>query len=305
MERGYVISGSMQRARRRRKERILKAVVTMGLLAAAVFGGIAAIRQIRAGQRQKDLLQGIIWLDKSELWKAAEDKEPPVIVGVKEITVPAGSSVSYKRGVDVTDNWDKEVVFTVDNSQVDLYKAGDYPITYIAVDRAGNTAEVTTTLHVEEPTVNTATEELVNSMADDLLEEITTDSMSQYEVAKAIFDWVHENIGYADNSPKEDWVKGAYRGLKEHQGDCFVYAMTSKCLLTRAGIKNMDIEKIPARTTHYWNLIDLGDGWYHFDNTRRKDGHSFFYCSDAEIMEYSRKHDGSHNYDPARYPDIQ
>ncbi len=306
MARGYVSNRNMQRARRRRRTGIVKAVLALGVLAVTVFCGIFVVGLEHAEkERQRDLFGGVIWLDKSELWKAAEDTTPPVISGVKDITIPAGGSVSYKRGVSVSDDRDKDITFTVDNSQVKLYMVGDYPITYIAADKAGNTTEVTATLHVEEPTVNTATEELVNHMADELLEEITTDSMSQYEAAEAIFNWVHENVGYVDHSPKEDWIKGAYRGLKEHQGDCFVYAMTSKCLLTRAGIENMDIEKIPAKTSHYWNLINLGEGWYHFDNTRRKDGYSFFYCTDEEIMKYSRAHDGSHNYDSTQYPEIQ
>ena len=233
------------------------------------------------------------------------DTEPPVIQGVEDLTIPAGSSVSYKRGVTVTDNLDEDVKLTVETEGVDLNTEGDYPITYVAVDSAGNETRVEAVLHVERPSVENATEELVNARADELLAEITTEDMSQYEVAEAIFWWVHENIGYKDGTPKTNWVQGAYRGLFEHQGDCFVYFATSKCLLTQAGIKNMDIAKIPARTNHYWNLIDIGEGWYHFDATRRADGTTFFYVSDEELMAYSNSHNGSHNYDPSQYPEIQ
>ena len=52
-------------------------------------------------------------------------------------------------------------------------------------------------------------------------------------------------------------------------------------------------------------MIDIGEGWYHFDATRRKDGTEFFYWTDAELMEYSNANDGSHNYDPEQYPQIQ
>ena len=71
----------------------------------------------------------------------------------------------------------------------------------------------------------------------------------------------------------------------DRQGDCYVFACTAKVLLTRAGITNMDIEKIPAKTRHYWNLVDIGDGWYHFDTTPRKDGTIFFMWDDAKLME--------------------
>lgn len=233
------------------------------------------------------------------------DTEAPVIEGVEELHVPAGTSVSYKRNVTVTDNCDEKPKLTVENDGVDLNTVGDYPIVYVAEDEAGNVTRVESIIHVEKPSVENATEELVNEMADQLLAQITTEDMSQYEKAKAIFFWVHDNVGYYDGTPKTDWIQGAYRGLAEHKGDCFVYFATSKCLLTQAGIKNMDIEKIPAKTNHYWNLIDLGDGWYHFDTTRRKDKTYFFYTSDEELMKYSRSHKDSHNYDPEKYPEIQ
>ena len=234
-----------------------------------------------------------------------EDTEPPVITGVTEQTIPAGTSVSYKRGVTVTDNHDEDVELVIDNSAVNLNEPGDYPVRYLAVDRAGNTAEVTTILHVERPSVENATEELVNQMADEVLAEILTEDKTEYEKAEAIFWWVHD-IRYKDGTPKTNWVQGAYRGLADYTGDCFVYAMTAKCLLTRAGIKNMDIEKIPAYTRHYWNLIDLGDGWYHFDCCNgRMEGTYIFYWTDEQIMEYSENHNGSHNYDRDKYPEIQ
>ena len=237
--------------------------------------------------------------------EVAEDTEPPVIEGVKELTAPVGGSVSYKRDVTVSDNYDTEVSLTVDTSQVDLNTIGNYPVVYIATDKAGNETRVETVLHVEKAGVENATEEMVNAAADKLLAKIITDDMSQYDKAKAIFDWIHANVGYYDHTKKTTWVQGAYYGLIEHYGDCFVYASTSKCLLTRAGIKNMDIGFVNPNRTHYWNLIDLGEGWYHFDATRRTDGSSFFYCTDEEVMAYSKTHQGSHAYDPSEYPDIQ
>ncbi len=236
---------------------------------------------------------------------AKSDEEPPVIEGVAELTVAAGDSVSYKKGVKVSDNQDENVTLRVNSSKVDLEVPGEYPVVYIAEDAAGNIAEDAAIIHVTEPSAETASEQVVNRKADEVLAKITTPQMSQYEVAKAIFNWVHSNVAWLDGSPKTNWVEGAYHGLFEHRGDCYVYASTSKCLLTRAGIKNMDIGFSKPERTHYWNLIDLGEGWYHFDTTRRADGRSFFYCSDEKIRAYSASHNGSHAYDPAQYPVIQ
>ena len=233
------------------------------------------------------------------------DTEAPVIEGVEEMTIKAGESVSYKRDVTVADNHDENVMLEVDNSAVNIYKVGDYTVIYSAEDNSGNRTEIATVLHVLPAGVEGATEDIVNAEADAILAEIITEDMTQYEVARAIFDWVHKNIANVGITPKTTWVEGAYRGFFERKGDCFVYAMISKCLLTRAGILNMDIGFINPNRIHYWNLIDLGEGWYHWDVTKRSDGYSFFYVSDAEIMAYSRTHNGSHAYDPSQYPEIQ
>lgn len=233
------------------------------------------------------------------------DTQPPVIHGVTELTMTAGGSVSYKKGVTVTDDHDQDVKLSIDTSAVDTSRAGDYPVIYTAVDNAGNSTSVSTILHVMPVTLDTVTEEVINAEADKLLATILKESMSQYEQARAIYDWCHSKIAYSDGTPKTDWVQGAYRGIVDRKGDCYVYAATAKCLLTRAGITNMDIEKIPAKSMHYWNLIDIGEGWHHFDACRRKDGSTFFYKTDAELMEYSDAHNKTHNYNRELYPEIK
>lgn len=237
-----------------------------------------------------------------------EDTEAPVIEGVEELTTTQGGTISYKSGVTVTDNLDEEPTLTIDTSQVDLNTVGDYEVTYTATDSAGNSSSVTTTVHVETPTIDTATEDTVAALADELLEDLIDDDMSQYEIIYAIYWWCHDHIAYKDMDEHDDWVRGAYMGLVNRQGDCFTYASTAKILLTQAGIENLDIEKVPTSTStslHFWNLVNIGDGWYHFDTTRRSDGSTFFYLTDEELMEYSDAHGGTHNYDASLYPDIE
>lgn len=230
------------------------------------------------------------------------DTEAPVIDGADEIVVPVGGSVSYKKNVTVTDNSGEETELTVDSGNADISTVGRYEVTYSATDKSGNTSKRTVALVVTE--ADAPTEDMVNALADNILAEITNDSMTQKEKAEKIYWWVHDSITFVDTAPKENRVAGAYRGLKERRGDCYTYAMTAKILLTRAGIKNMDIAKIPDRQSHYWNLIDVGEGWYHFDTTRRKDGTTFFYWTTEQILKYSKANYNSHNYDPSQYPEI-
>lgn len=230
------------------------------------------------------------------------DTEAPVIKGVANRTVYIGDGISYKAGVTVTDNCDEDIALNIDNAGVDLNTEGNYPVTYSARDRAGNETSQTIILTVRK---HAYTQEEIDVLADQVLAGIITPDMTDYDKLVAIYDWVRGHVSYINYSEKGDWIRGAYEGLALHKGDCYVYFATSKELLTRAGIANRDIEKIPTRSHHYWNLVDIGEGWYHFDTCPRTDHPRFCYVDDATLMEYSNAHYRSHNYDRDVYTDIQ
>ena len=228
------------------------------------------------------------------------DITPPVIEGQLDKVVYVNQSVSYKAGVVVTDNVDEEVELQIDSSKVNLSEPGEYTVVYLATDSMGNADLKEGTITVIEQQYS---EEDVYALADEVLSTIITDDMSDYDKAHAIYTWVKGNMGYSESTDRGDWLKGAYDGLKNRHGDCYNYFAVSKALLTRAGIKNEDIEIIPTATRHhYWNVIDCGEGWRHFDTTPRVDK-SFkgFYLTDEELMAYSDMHYHSHNYDRQVY----
>lgn len=231
----------------------------------------------------------------------AADTEAPVITGVEDLTILEGDAISYKKNVTVTDNCPDGLELMVDNSEVNLSEEGEYPVTYIARDVSGNETTVTATVIVEPRMYDLQT---VYALADSVLAEITTPEMTPLEKVKAIYRYNTGNIAYINHSEKDDWARAAYEGLAEHKGDCYVYACTAKVLLDRAGIQNMDIEKIPTSRRHYWNLVNLGDGWYHFDTTPRTDHPTIIMWTEAQLMEYSGRHHNSHNYDHTLYPEV-
>lgn len=231
-----------------------------------------------------------------------DDVEAPVISGVSDLSVLIGSSVTYKKNVTVTDNCPEGLQFTVDNKAVNLNAEGTYPITYIARDYAGNETTVAANITVR-PRVYDENE--VYALADSVLARIITPEMSLPEKLEAIHRYVQTHVWYISHSEKGNWVRAAYEGLAEGKGDCYVYASTAKALLIRAGIANMDIEKIPSSTRHYWNLINTGEGWYHFDTTpRSRDNPHIVLWTDEQLMAYSTTHNNSHNYDHSLYPEV-
>lgn len=146
----------------------------------------------------------------------------------------------------------------------------------------------------------------VDAMADKVLAQITNDQMSKTEKARAIYSWVRGNLRYVSTSEKGDWVKAAYDGFRRKSGDCYTYYSVSLALLSRADIPSIEVVRLDGH--HWWNLIDCGEGWYHFDTTPRSSGGTFCLLTDAQLADYSSKHVtrgmpyGSHGFDTALYP---
>lgn len=76
------------------------------------------------------------------------DTEPPVISGAKDITAYVGESIKYKSGIKVTDNHDKNLTISVDDSNVNTNQPGSYTCVYSAADSAGNVATVTINVNI-------------------------------------------------------------------------------------------------------------------------------------------------------------
>ncbi len=93
--------------------------------------------------------------------------------------------------------------------------------------------------------------------------------------------------------------------MTQYYGDCYVYFCYAKVLLDRAGFENLQVTKTKTEghSAHYWNLVYVKDGWYHFDTTPRKDNFECCLLTDAELKAYSDTHDGTHVFDSSAYPE--
>lgn len=134
------------------------------------------------------------------------------------------------------------------------------------------------------------TDEELEGLTADVLEGIVREGMTQLEQAKAVFDYVHDHIAYTGYADKSDWKTGAYVGLTTGKGDCFTYYAVSRALLTALGIDNLTVERVGGETQHYWNLVNCGDGWYHFDACPRSSKLPAFFSfmfTDRQAAEFT------------------
>lgn len=232
--------------------------------------------------------------------KLEEDTEPPEIIGAKDISIITNQAIAYKDNVSVTDNADKDITFSVDNSEVDNAKEGVYTVTYSATDKAGNQTEVQ--IHVT-VVYKPYTEDDLWALCDTILAQILHDGMSEKEKVEAIFNWVDWNIKYQGHAEKTSWIQGAYEGIKNRIGDCYNTACACYALYTRAGIENFIITRDPiSYAQHFWNAVKIDGKWYHCDALTTREGVRFFMWSSAQVKEYADGHRGYFYYDASKYP---
>ena len=80
-------------------------------------------------------------------------------------------------------------------------------------------------------------------------------------------------------------------------------------LLDRCGIENLPVERYKAKSSHYWLLVNIGTGWYHYDPSPQSldDPFRCFMKTDAQVKAYSQnRSDGRNDYykfDESKYPD--
>lgn len=232
-----------------------------------------------------------------------EDTQAPEIKGVEDQIVYIGEKVGYRRGVEATDNRDGKIDFEVDSSNVNLKRPGEYDVIYSATDSSGNTTTVTAKFTVKEKPKDYLSEEELYKLADDVLDKILRDDMTDKEKLWAILIWTHDHVAYTGTSDKSDWRLEAARGIKQGSGDCFTTYSTSRVLLTRAGFESIEVTRVDG--THYWNLVKYDGNWYHFDSVRHRYGSpkERFLKTDAQVEEYSKKYqEGFYEFDKSKYP---
>lgn len=228
------------------------------------------------------------------------DTEGPVLYGVQDRVVYLGEGISYLRGVTAWDNRDGEVRVQVDSSKVRPRQAGSYAVTYSAADGAGNVTTSTVTF-----TVKAADLDALNERADGILASILRSDMSERQRARAIYDWVIRNMSYTAYADKTDYVAAAFYGFNNKRGDCFVYYAMSRILLTRAGFENLEIHRNKPDQPHFWNMVRVAEGWYHFDTCPHYAAHPLdsFLLTDAQVKAYSENHVAYYySFDPVLYP---
>ena len=233
------------------------------------------------------------------LWK---DSKPPVFEGVRNLTVEQGEEIDYKDGVTITDDKDAHPKFTVDSSAVKPDTLGAYPVTYTSTDSHGNTTAITVTL-----TVTALDMAKLAALADQVLAEILTAEMTPAQQVKAIYDFSMTRLqknAIANRGALPDRDMAAYTGLRDRKGDSYTRARVSEALFDRLGITYIPVERMGGSTPHYWSLVNLGEGYYHFDAMPHDKKYNTCMITEARAQEIAAvRGDSYYTYDVTLLPE--
>ncbi len=224
------------------------------------------------------------------------DAVEPELTGVANVTTYIRQKPDYLLGVMAVDDMDGDIAVNVDDSRVNYELPGIYEVVYTATDKSGNITLRTTNVEVKN-----VTRALVDSMADNILADIVTDSMTITEKAMAAYTYIQDNVRYINQADQSSTEKAAYDGLTLGVGDCFTFASLIEVFIERIGGQTAFVSRDSDTTNHYWELCNLGTGWYHMDATPRNSAFKCFMKTDAEVAAESSYY---WVYDRSLYPAV-
>lgn len=208
----------------------------------------------------------------------------PQFTGLDTIYLELGESVSYKTGVTATDEQDGQLSFTVDPGEFDGQTPGRYTVYYCAVDSDGNRLIAPRTVVVE-----SHVGQVVREKAQAVLDQIIEPDMTQDEKIYAVFKWVWRSVAYTGISDSSSVEMGAYGGFTKMSGDCYTYYSMIRVMLDMLEIPNLEVTRIGAVRSHWWNLVQFEDGkYYHIDATPRSYLYrEHFKMTESDIEQYT------------------
>ena len=138
----------------------------------------------------------------------------------------------------------------------------------------------------------------------EVIDEIITSDMTDYEKEKAVYDWQHRWVTYSDenlnpiSAAADNYTP--YGVLRSHNAICVGNATTFKLFMDALNIPCKIIHSTESGE-HAWNIVQLEGEWYHVDLTfdgssGSRPGYAYFNVPD------SVKDDGNWPWDHSEIP---
>ena len=116
-----------------------------------------------------------------------------------------------------------------------------------------------------------AQEEEATKAANEIIQSLHLDGMSEYEKLRAIYGWLCKNVTYDRSTPGSETEMllqhSAYAALVKHTAVCQGYATAFYRLALMAGLDARVVTGTGDGELHGWNIVKIDGKWYYVDAT--------------------------------------
>lgn len=139
-------------------------------------------------------------------------------------------------------------------------------------------------------------------MAKQVLDEVITDGMSDYEKETAVFLWMNANINVDSEVTvlvRDDVTTDNPHGvLSSHSAVCVGYATTFRLLMEMLGIPCKVVHDVS--NVHSWDLVQIDSHWYHVDlYSAHNSGAPLTYLNRPDVLQHTFGSEWDTSYFPA------
>ena len=135
----------------------------------------------------------------------------------------------------------------------------------------------------------------IDNVVNEIVSSVITENMTEFEKELAIHDELVKQVNYyvydsIDTIPSIKHT--AYGALVQKEAVCDGYSKAFKLLLDKVGIDNIIIRGSTEQVAHAWNVVSIGDEYYHVDatsdrliNVENYAIHTYFNLNDKQIAD--------------------
>ncbi|NFI55875.1 transglutaminase domain-containing protein [Clostridium botulinum] len=153
--------------------------------------------------------------------------------------------------------------------------------------------EINTNINIEYLT-NKEQEEFIDNQIKEITDKLINNNMSDYEKVKIINDYLVNRYEYDYTLSSSN----VYSALTTNYTVCQGYSLTAYKMLKNVGIESRIGVGTNKGASHSWNIVKIGDSWYHLDITNNDSTRSnkYFLVSDEFLEE------NEYRWDKIQYP---
>lgn len=134
-------------------------------------------------------------------------------------------------------------------------------------------------------------EQYIDSKAEEIINSLNLNNLSEYEKAAKINEWIYNNVKY-DYNVVDYLPFTPYNALVSGKAVCQGFSTLTYLLATKAGLNTHIIRS----DNHSWNVVEIDGKWYYWDTTLNHSANNpnkyFLVCSkhsSGKIVNNSRK----------------